>query len=114
MERKTLLINLQLLKCEKIFSTVPFEKEGSKKLIAAAKCGDVETVKDLLDKKNRYLVYDFDQVTKTKNFLLMKLKQTHQTALHWATRKGYDEVAEILISRGADVNAKDIVKIIFP
>jgi len=50
------------LKCEKIFSTVPFEKEGSKKLIAAAKCGDKDAILELLDKKNRYLVYDFDQV----------------------------------------------------
>jgi len=50
------------LKQEKIFSLTPFEKQGSKKLIAAAKSGNASLVKDILEKSNRYLVYDFDQV----------------------------------------------------
>jgi len=40
----------------------PFEKEGSQELIQAAKAGDLSKVKLILDKENRYLVYDFDHV----------------------------------------------------
>lgn len=31
------------------------------------------------------------------------------TALHWATRRGNLEAAMLLIKRGSDINAKDIV-----
>jgi len=31
------------------------------------------------------------------------------TALHWATRRGNIEAAVLLIKKGADINAKDIV-----
>jgi len=83
-----------LLKGDKIFSVKPFEKEGSRELLAAVKAGDLSKVKLILDKENRYLVYDFDNI--------------HQTALHWAVKKGHSEIVEALIQRGADVNARDI------
>lgn len=44
-----------------VFSSVPYEKKDSKELIVAAKTGDLDTVTELL-KKNKYLVYDFDNV----------------------------------------------------
>lgn len=46
---------------KQIFSTCPFEKKNSEKLIQASKLGEVEVVQNLLV-QNRFLVYDFDHV----------------------------------------------------
>lgn len=35
--------------------------------------------------------------------------QLHLTALHWATKNSYPEIMELLIKKGADLHAKDIV-----
>jgi len=43
------------------------------------------------------------------------LKHKYKTPLHWAAKRKSKEIFEILISKGADINAKDIhsqVKII--
>jgi ankyrin repeat protein len=58
----------------------------------AAKSGDVETLKGLLDGNP-------DLVNKT-NFL-------GATALHYAAREGQAKAAALLLARGADVNARD-------
>ena len=44
-----------------VFSKKPYQKEGSYELIRAAKRGDLETMKKLLN-FNRFLVFDFDDV----------------------------------------------------
>jgi len=76
-----------------IFPNVPFFRKGSAKLIKAVKNRDVDKIVDLLN-NNRFTVYDFDTV--------------HQTALHWAAKRGYPEIWRILIAKGALVDAKDL------
>jgi len=63
---------------------------GSEALIEAAKKGDVAAVNKALEGK-----VDIDA------------RQNNATALMWAAHNGHDDVAEILINKGADVNAKD-------
>lgn len=45
----------------KVFSRMPYEKEGSKEMMIALKTGVYTDVKDYLI-RNKYLVYDFDHV----------------------------------------------------
>ena len=33
----------------------------------------------------------------------------HQTALHWAVKRNYVKMAQLLIEKRSDVNAEDIV-----
>lgn len=47
---------------KRIFSTKPFEKQTSRDLIEAAKLNKVCIVEGLLN-TNRFLVYDFDNVS---------------------------------------------------
>ena len=37
------------------------------------------------------------------------LDLNNKTALHYAAEKDSDKIGEILISKGADINAKDII-----
>ncbi len=69
--------------------TKPYDRPGSHKFINAAKSGDLETIKRML-KQNRYFVYDYDHIS--------------QTALHWAAKRDYKQIVEILIEYGANVN----------
>ncbi len=93
---------------ENIFSKTPFEKASSEELIKAAKNGDARSVSSILIQHGKYLVYDFDQV---KTLTMQKaISQVGQTALHWAAKKDYFAIAQILIDHGADVDAKDLVK----
>jgi hypothetical protein len=60
----------------KVFSSSPFEKEGSQNLFKHVKLGHFHEVSELLD-SNKYLVYDFDHVIKKKisnNFQVTLLK----------------------------------------
>ena len=36
--------------------------------------------------------------------------QIGQTPLHWAAKRGYLDIANLLIEKGADIYAEDIVK----
>ena len=45
--------------------------------------------------KTKYFVYDFDAV--------------NQTALHWAAKRNFPELIDLLVEKGANVNAFDIV-----
>ena len=47
---------------------------------------------------------------KTTSHQLLKIKKLYETALHWAAKRNFDDVAQILIENGADVDAKDIVR----
>ena len=46
---------------------------------------------------NKYYVYDFDNI--------------QQTALHWAAKRNYKDIIELLVQNGANVNYTDIVRI---
>lgn len=81
-----------------VFSFKPFQKPFSYDFIRAVKIGDYASMITLLA-SNKYLVYDYDYV--------------YMTALHWAAKRNEYEIAEKLITYGADVNAKDIVNTIF-
>ena len=35
--------------------------------------------------------------------------QDHDTPLHYAAREGHTDVVQLLINKGADINAKNIV-----
>ena len=94
---------------ENIFSNQPFEKPFSDDLIKAAKANNIKKVKQLLFQKTKYLVYDFDQVIVLTEKSFNHCLQVHQTALHWAAKKDFADIAQLLIEYGADVDATDIV-----
>lgn len=77
-----------------VFSTVPYQKPGSRELIHAAKHGKVEDLLDLL-KQNRFLIFDFDNI--------------FMTGLHWAAKRDHPKIVQVLIDYGADVDARDII-----
>eukprot|EP00825_Cyclidium_porcatum_P051540 TRINITY_DN9516_c0_g1_i2.p1 TRINITY_DN9516_c0_g1~~TRINITY_DN9516_c0_g1_i2.p1 ORF type:complete len:377 (+),score=58.27 TRINITY_DN9516_c0_g1_i2:753-1883(+) len=79
---------------KQVFSTIPFQKEGSRILIQAAKHGKQEIVEQLL-KQNEYLVFDFDNI--------------FMTSLHWASKRGHANIVQLLMEYGADVDATDII-----
>lgn len=60
----------------------------------AAKKNDLDRAREMLN-RNRFLVYDFDHA--------------YLTPLHWAAKRGFFSMARLLISYGADTNAKDII-----
>lgn len=76
-----------------VFPDVPFFRKDSARLIQAAKANDLEKCQQIL-KMNRFTVYDFDTV--------------HQTALHWAAKRGNHMVCKLLIENGAIVDCKDL------
>ena len=52
----------QIMSSNGVFSTYPFQKDGSEDLIKAAKAGDLMKVKTILFQKGKFIVYDYDQV----------------------------------------------------
>jgi hypothetical protein len=64
--------------------------------MSAVKNGESEVILRML-KSNPYYVYDYDHI--------------QQTALHWAGKRNYKEIIEILVDYGANVNCFDIVTI---
>ena len=42
---------------------------------------------------------------------MLNILKIHLTPLHWAAKNGHLEVAKYLIKSGADVDAKDLVRI---
>lgn len=96
---------------KKIFSTKPFEKQGSYDLINYCKMGNISKVRDMLV-WNKYLIYDFDFVL-ILNLLIIRLNEkVYLTPLHWAVKRGFYDLAKVLLDNGADVNAKDLVYIL--
>ena len=77
-----------------VFSSKPFQKEGSYELIEAAKFGDLVKIQQLL-RDNRNLVYDFDYIG--------------MTALHWACKRNHELCALMLIEHNSNINAKDLL-----
>lgn len=67
----------------KIFSKKPYEKQYSKEFILAAKKNKIEEIENLLQ-ISPYLVFDYDFY--------------NMTALHWACKKGYYNIAELLLN----------------
>lgn len=58
---------------KKIFSTKPYEKQGSYDLINYCKMGNISKVRDMLA-LNKYLIYDFDFVI-ILNLLIIRLNE---------------------------------------
>jgi len=57
----------------KVFSTVAYEKPGSKELIEACKIGDMQKLKKIFKNYPKYIVYDFDNVKLEKKLFLRRL-----------------------------------------
>ena len=79
---------------EKVFSHTPYEHPYSEQFFLIVKLGDVKAIASYIT-YNRYLVHDFDPV--------------RQTVLHWATRRNYLEITEMLLKAGANVDATDMM-----
>lgn len=45
-----------------VFSTLPFERTGSKLFFEAVKLGNLSLVQTVVERNTKYLVYDFDHV----------------------------------------------------
>ena len=75
--------------------TIPFERPEARDFITAVKAGDYKTVSNFLI-MNRFLVHDFDQA--------------RETALHWAAKRQYGKIMKLLLEKGADPDAKDMVR----
>ena len=61
----TLSLNNRQMAKNIIFSIHPFEKEGSQAFLRAARTGNHTKLQELL-KRNRYLLFDFNNVTLEK------------------------------------------------
>ncbi|CAK60763.1 unnamed protein product (macronuclear) [Paramecium tetraurelia] len=79
---------------KQIFSKKPYQKPNSQEFIHSVKLNHLEKVRQYLE-KNKYIVFDFYNLD--------------ITALHWSSKKGFDEMTEFLIKNHADVDAIDIL-----
>ena len=59
---------------------------------------------------------DFSDFNKISSFLIIlkqikerNLNKNNRTPLHYAANNGSNKIGELLISKGADINAKDII-----
>lgn len=87
-----LKVSLQDLLVTKPFPDRPFDKEYSEGFLRAARKNELKTINCLLTiSRNLVFVYDW----------------TYLTALHWAAKRGYTELMQILIDHGADVHMED-------
>ncbi|CAD8044393.1 unnamed protein product [Paramecium primaurelia] len=91
---KKLGLTIKYVMQNKIFSKKPYEKPLSKQFIHAAKKNQIDEINNLLS-INPYLVFDFDFY--------------NMTALHWACKKGYVELVELLLQYHSDVDGIDIL-----
>jgi hypothetical protein len=93
---KVRILGLDLEEVEggEVFSRVPYQKKLAYEFIQSVKIGNLRQTFVIL-KTNKYLVYDYDWI--------------HLTGLHWACKRNHERVAELLITKGADVNAKDLL-----
>lgn len=93
---KVRILGLDLEEVEggEVFSRVPYQKKLAYEFIQSVKIGNLRQTFVIL-KTNKYLVYDYDWI--------------NLTGLHWACKRNHERVAELLIKKGADVNAKDLL-----
>ncbi|CAK70195.1 unnamed protein product (macronuclear) [Paramecium tetraurelia] len=91
---KKLGLTIKYVMQNKIFSKKPYEKPLSKQFIHAAKKNEIDEVSNFLS-INPYLVFDFDFY--------------NMTALHWACKKGYVQLVELLLQYHSDVDGVDIL-----
>jgi ankyrin repeat protein len=89
---KRLNISLEQFYKLDLDSIQPFSNKESYTLICAIKDKDINHINKLL-KNNYFLVYDFDHFK--------------QTPLHWAAKRNVYQVISLIVSKGANVNAKD-------
>jgi uncharacterized protein YkuJ len=75
---------------KKVFSTLSYEREGSKVFIDACKYNDERTVFIML-RREKFLVYDFDHIK--------------MTGLHWACKRGFERIARMLVENNTDLEA---------
>ncbi|CAD8140307.1 unnamed protein product [Paramecium octaurelia] len=91
---KALGLTIKYVMEHKIFSKKPYEKQYSKEFIHAAKQNKMEEIENYLQ-INPYLVFDYDFY--------------NMTALHWACKKGYLQLVEILLKYHSDIDGVDIL-----
>ncbi len=66
----------------------------SKKFIECCKLGLKAELEELLNRRNRFLVYEYDYF--------------NMTALHWASKRNHLEIMKILLKKKSNVDAEDI------
>ncbi|CAD8146002.1 unnamed protein product [Paramecium pentaurelia] len=91
---KALGLTIKYVMEHKIFSKKPYEKKYSKEFIHAAKQNKIEEIENYLQ-INPYLVFEYDFY--------------NMTALHWACKKGYIQMVEILLKYHSDIDGVDIL-----
>lgn len=93
---KTLnFLNSEITDLKKVVHSKPFQDQKSKLFIKAAKNGNLQLVKSLL-RENPNVIQSFDIVG--------------LTALHWCALRNRMEVAKLLVSSRAIIDAIDMVK----
>ena len=92
-----------------LFSGKPFQMKEGKDFFKAVKDNDYIKCLVLL-RRNKYLVYDLDYVRSVLGLIVMVL-QTNQTGLHWAAKRGYMQILNLLIQYKSDIDISDLVQL---
>ena len=87
-------LSAEMINKKRIFPTVPYFRKNTRELIIAVKQNDINNVRLLVRYVNRFLVFDYDDC--------------HQTALIWACKMNFTNIAIFLIDHYARVNWQDI------